>query len=247
MGGFDVSYVAAAGAGLISFLSPCVLPLVPAYLSYIAGTSLENLTAERGVDRALARRVAVSGLVFVIGFSTVFVLMGASASAINRLIFSHIDVISKVAGAVIVVFGLHYMGLFRIPLLYREVRFNPQRTSAGLVGAYVLGLAFAFGWTPCVGPILSTILAIAAGRDSIGYGVSLLAVYAAGLGIPFMLAAVAVNPFMTFLGRFRRHLRKVEVAAGALLVATGVLIFTNSLQVLSYWLLEAVPALGEIG
>jgi cytochrome c-type biogenesis protein len=247
MGAFDVSYAAAAGAGLLSFLSPCVLPLIPAYLCYIAGTSLEDLTAEGGVDRALARKVAIAALAFVLGFSTVFVVMGASASAINRLIFDHIDIISKVAGAVIVIFGLHYMGLFKIAFLYREARFNPQKTPAGLLGAYVLGLAFAFGWTPCVGPILSTILAIAAGQDSVVYGVSLLSVYAAGLGIPFMIAALAVEPFMKFLGRFRRHLHKVEMAAGALLVVTGVLIFTDSLQVLSYWLLEAVPILGEIG
>ena len=247
MGGFDVSYAAAGGAGLLSFLSPCVLPLIPAYLCYIAGTSLEDLTKEGGVDRALARKVAIAALAFVLGFSTVFVVMGASASAINRLIFDHIEIISKVAGAVIVIFGLHYMGFFKIAFLYREARFNPQKTPAGLIGAYVLGLAFAFGWTPCVGPILSTILAIAAGQDSVAYGVSLLSVYAAGLGIPFMIAALAVGPFMKFLGRFRRHLHKVEMAAGALLVVTGVLIFTDSLQVLSYWLLEAIPALGEIG
>jgi len=247
MDGFDVSYAAAAGAGLVSFLSPCVLPLVPAYLCYIAGTSMEDLTHEDGIDAHLARRIGIAAFIFVLGFSTVFVTMGASASAINRLIFDHIEIISKIAGAVIVVFGLHYMGLFKIAFLYREARFNPAQTPAGLAGAYVLGLAFAFGWTPCVGPILSTILALAAGRDSLGYGVSLLAVYAAGLGIPFMIAALAVKPFMSFLGRFRRHLHKVEIAAGVLLVVTGVMIFFGQLNQISYWILEAFPALGEIG
>jgi cytochrome c-type biogenesis protein len=247
MDGFDVSYAAAAGAGLVSFLSPCVLPLVPAYLCYIAGTSMEDLTQEDGIDTTLARKIAISALAFVLGFSTVFVIMGASASALNRLIFDHIEVISYVAGSVIIIFGLHYMGAFKIAFLYREARFNPARTPAGLVGAYVLGLAFAFGWTPCVGPILSTILALAAGRDSLGYGVSLLSVYAAGLGIPFMAAALAVKPFMGFLGRFRRHLHKVEIAAGGLLVITGVMIITGQLSVLSYWILETFPILGEIG
>ncbi len=247
MGGFDVSYAAAGGAGLLSFLSPCVLPLIPAYLCYIAGTSMEDLTAHGGMDRALARKVAVNALFFVFGFSTVFIIMGASASAINRLIFDHIGIISKVAGVVIVIFGLHYMGLFRIGFLHREARFAPKKAPAGIAGAYLLGLAFAFGWTPCVGPILSTILTIAAGSDSVGYGISLLSVYALGLGIPFMIAALGVEAFMKFLGRFRRHLRKVEMVAGSLLVVTGILIFTESLQLLSYWLLEAVPIFNKIG
>jgi len=243
----ELSYVAAAAGGAISFLSPCVLPLVPAYLCFVAGTSLERLVEQGNVDRALARTVLLSSLAFVLGFSTVFVIMGASASAINRIVFQHIDVISKVAGILIIVFGLHYMGLFRIALLNREARFNPERKRAGLIGAYLIGLAFAFGWTPCIGPILATILTIAASRDSLWYGVSLLAVYALGLGIPFLAAAFAINPFLQFMRRFRRHLHKVEIGAGLLLVATGVLIFSNNLGQLGYYLLEAFPALGRIG
>ena len=156
MGGLDISYAGAAGAGLLSFLSPCVLPLVPAYLCFVAGTTLDRLVAAEGIDPALSRRVFVAALAFVIGFSTVFVIMGASASALNRLIFENIEVIGKVAGAIIVVFGLHYMGLLKIPLLYREARINTTERPTSILGAYVIGLAFAFGWTPCVGPILAT-------------------------------------------------------------------------------------------
>lgn len=247
MNGFEISYAAAAGAGILSFLSPCVLPLVPAYLCFMAGTSLDRLAGESAADRDLTRRVAMTAFAFVLGFSTVFVLMGATASVLNRLILEHMDVIGKVAGAVIIVFGLHYMGAFRIGFLNRDVRLHPEATPTGWLGAYVIGLAFAFGWTPCVGPILATILTLAASRDSLGFGVSLLSVYALGLGIPFMIAALAIRPFMAFLARFRRHLHKVEMAAGALLVVTGLLIFTNSLGQLGYYLLEAFPILGRIG
>ncbi len=248
MGGLDISYAGAAGAGLISFLSPCVLPLVPAYLSYMAGTTLDRMLDESGdMQAAMTRRVFVSALAFVIGFATVFIAMGASASALNRLIIENIDILAKIAGAVIVIFGLHYMGLLKISLLYREARFHTKENSTGLVGAYVLGLAFAFGWTPCIGPILATILTVAASRDELGYGISLLATYALGLGIPFLLAALAVRPFMRFMQRFRRHLRKVEIGAGALLVLTGILIFTNSLGQFSYFLLDLFPWLATIG
>ncbi|MBH64149.1 MAG: cytochrome C biogenesis protein [Alphaproteobacteria bacterium] len=247
MSGLDITFAAAGGAGIISFLSPCVLPLVPAYLCFVAGTSLDQVIEDGTVERAMLQRVTLSALAFVLGFSTVFVLMGASASAINQLIIEYIDVVAKIAGAVIVLFGLHFMGVLKIPFLYREVRFNSGAAPTGLVGAYVIGLAFAFGWTPCVGPILATILTIAASRDSLGYGVSLLAVYALGLGIPFLIAAVCLNPFMSFLQRFRRHIRKVEIGTGALLALTGVLIFTNALSSLGFYLLELFPVLGTIG
>jgi len=247
MGVFDVSFGAAALAGLISFLSPCVLPLVPAYLCFVAGTSLDKLMDEDGVDKHLRKRVVYSALFFVLGFTTVFVIMGASASAINRIVFDHIDIISKVAGVVIIIFGLHYMGAFRFAFLQREMRFNPDKTPTGVIGAYLIGLAFAFGWTPCVGPILATILTLAASSDSLGYGISLLTVYSLGLGIPFMAAALAIEPFMNFLKRFRAHVHKIEIGAGVLLVATGVLIMTDSLASISYYILEIVPALGELG
>ena len=247
MNPFDISYGAAGLAGLISFLSPCVLPLVPAYICFVAGTSLDKLVDQDVIDRQTMRRVMWSSLAFVLGFTTVFVAMGASASAINRLIFDHLEIISKVAGTVIILFGLHYMGIFRFAFMQREIRFSPDTKPTSVVGAYIIGLAFAFGWTPCVGPILATILTLAASHDSLGYGVSLLTVYSLGLGIPFMLAAFAIQPFMRFLKRFRRHIHKIEIGAGLLLVGTGVLILTDSLSTISYFLLEAMPALGELG
>lgn len=247
MSGLDITFAAAGGAGIISFLSPCVLPLVPAYLCFVAGTSLDQIIEGGVVERAMVQRVSLSALAFVLGFSTVFVLMGATASAINQLIFEYIDIVAKAAGVVIILFGLHFMGLLKIPYLYREVRFSSGTAPTGLIGAYIIGLAFAFGWTPCVGPILATILTIAASRDSLGYGVSLLAVYALGLGIPFLVAALCLNPFMNFLRHFRRHLRKVEIGAGGLLTLTGILIFTNALSTFGFYLLELFPALGTIG
>ncbi len=247
MGVFDVSFGAAALAGLISFLSPCVLPLVPAYLCFVAGTSLDKLLDDGAVDQNLRKRVVFSAFFFVLGFTTVFVIMGASASAINRIVFDYIDIISKVAGGVIIIFGLHYMGLFRFAILQREMRFNPDKTPAGMIGAYLIGLAFAFGWTPCVGPILATILTLAASSDAPGYGISLLTVYSLGLGIPFMIAALAIEPFMNFLKRFRSHIHKIEIGAGVLLVVTGLLIMTDSLASISYYILELVPSLGKLG
>jgi len=249
MGATEITYGAAAIAGIISFLSPCVLPIVPAYLSFVAGTSFNELTGEdeTDADAAVGRRVVMSALAFVLGFSTVFVTLGATASAVNALIVENVDVISKVAGAVIVVFGLHYAGLLRIPYLHREARFHPDKVPAGLLGAFLVGLAFGFGWTPCIGPILATILAVAASNDSLGYGVTLLGTYALGLGIPFIIAAFAVKPFMRFLKRFRRHIRKVEIATGGLLVVTGVAIFTGDLSRFAFLLLEMFPGLAELG
>jgi cytochrome c-type biogenesis protein len=243
----NITYPAALAAGFLSFLSPCVLPLVPAYLSFLGGASLERLTAEGAVESALARRVFVSALAFVVGFATVFVIFGATATALSKAVTTHIGILSKIAGVVIVVFGLHFMGVFRIGFLNVEKRLHLDGRPSGVVGAYVLGLAFAFGWTPCVGPILATILMVAAGGESVGYGVSLLGVYAAGLGVPFLIAAAAVKPFMAFLKRFRRATRAVEVAIGVLLIVTGVAIFTGALADAAQWLLDTFPVFGRIG
>lgn len=248
MAAVELSYAAAAAGGALSFLSPCVLPLVPAYLCFVAGTTLEQYAGTAGGAPIESRRALASSLAFIAGFSTVFVLMGASASAINHLLVSHIGAIAKIAGVVIVLFGLHYMGLLRIDILSREARFAPKRQAeASLFGAYVIGLAFAFGWTPCIGPILATILTIAASKPHLSYGISLLAVYALGLGIPFLAAALAINPFLRFMHRFRRHLRKVEIGAGLLMVATGLLIFFDSLGLVGAYLLNQFPALARIG
>ena len=242
----DLTYGMAALAGVVSFLSPCVLPIVPAYLSFVAGQSLERIAYDGASDPAAERRVFAAAVAFVLGFATVFVLLGASASAVNALVLRHVDVIGKVAGLVIAAFGVHYTGLIRIPFLNREARIHPD-APAGLVGAFGIGLAFAFGWTPCIGPILAAILTVAAANESLTYGVTLLGTYAAGLGIPFLIAAAAIRPFTRFLKRFRRHIRKVEIATGLLLVATGVAIFTGDLSRLAFFLLEVFPWLAEIG
>jgi cytochrome c-type biogenesis protein len=250
MSEFDISYIGAAGAGMLSFLSPCVLPLVPAYLCFLGGVSLEELTdAEAaGTERAaVTGRVVLAALAFVIGFSVVFISFGATASALSQLILEYKLVLGKIAGVVIILFGLHFMGLFRLALLNREARFHPTRRPAGLIGAFLLGLAFAFGWTPCIGPVLATVLTVAAKADSVTYGSSLLTAYAAGLGVPFLLAAFLARPFMNLMRRFRRHMQKVEFVVGALLVVTGLLFIFNSFEILGFYLLEAFPFLAEIG
>ena len=249
MAGLEISYLAAAGGGLISFLSPCVLPLVPAYLCLVAGTSLEEL-AEPGQDdsiKGINWQVVATAVIFVLGFSTVFVLLGASASYINRLLIEHLELLSKIAGGVIILFGIHMTGLVRIPLLYREARFNDLEKPQSWFGAYVIGLAFGFGWTPCIGPILGTILAIAASESSLGYGVSLLGVYSLGLGIPFIIAALAINHFLVFMRKFKRYFKLLEMGTGLILIATGLLIFTGQFQILAYWFLETFPGLATLG
>lgn len=244
---FSISYLGSFGAGVLSFASPCVLPLIPAYLCFLGGASLDDLTAEDGVDKSVQRRVFVAAVAFVLGFSTVFIMMGATATAVSTLVAENISILSQIAGVIIVIFGLHYMGVFRIGFLNFEKRIHIEKKPTSLIGAYILGLAFAFGWTPCVGPILATILMVAASGEDVMYGTSLLAVYAAGIGLPFLLAAFAVKPFMAFLGRFRKHMRKVELAIGSLLVVTGIAIFTGSLAEVSNWIIETFPIFLEIG
>ena len=249
MGGFDVTYAGAFGAGVLSFLSPCILPLVPPYLCFLGGVTLDQVAGE-GEGKAnsqLMRRVFIAAIAFVLGFSTVFVSLGATASAIGQMIADYMDLLSKIAGGVIIVLGLHFMGVFKIGILYRDARYPAESKPAGLIGAYIIGLAFAFGWTPCVGPVLAAILFVAGSEDSVGKGASLLAVYSAGLGIPFLAAAMLVKPFMTFMGRARRHMQTVERMLGALLVATGVMFLTGSVSDVAFWLLETFPALGKTG
>lgn len=243
----DVSVWGALLAGAISFVSPCVLPLVPPYLCFLAGVTLDQLTEEGEGRTAVRRRVFLSSLAFVAGFTTVFVALGASASAIGRLVLSYMDVLSYVAGAVIVVMGLHFLGVFRIGLLYREARVHMEKKPAGPLGAYLVGLAFAFGWTPCIGPVLAAILFVAGTEDTVARGAGLLAVYSAGLGVPFLLASLFAGPFMRLMARFRRHMGTVEKAMGALLVLTGIMFLTGQMASLSYWLLETFPELGRVG
>ena len=239
-------YLGVALAGLVSFLSPCVLPLVPPYLGYLGGTTIEQMTGEKGIDDAVWRRVVLASLCFVLGFTTVFVGLGAGASAFGQLIQTYKHGLSVAAGLVIIVFGLHFLGLLRIPLLYREARYHAEMQGVSYLGAYLIGLAFAFGWTPCVGPILATVLAVAANEGTLASGVKLLTAYSLGLGIPFVLAAVAIRPFMGFMQRFRRHMGRVEKAMGALLVLTGILFLTGSMNWMGQWLIENAPFLAQI-
>jgi len=241
----DVTYLAALIAGLVSFLSPCVLPLVPPYLVFLAGTSLERF-ADREVEQRVKRETVTAAVLFVLGFSTVFIALGASASVIGAVIRTYSAELSIVAGVAIILMGLHFLGLLRIGILFQEKRMAMTKP-VGLWGAYVIGLAFAFGWTPCIGPILAAILAVAASEQTVTKGASLLAVYSLGLGIPFVIAAFAIEPFAAFLSRFRNYLHRVEQAMGALLVLTGIAFLTGSINQMSVWLLETFPVLGKIG
>jgi cytochrome c-type biogenesis protein len=245
--GMDVTVFGAALAGLLSFFSPCVLPLVPAYLCFLSGASMEDLMQQDNPDRQLERRVFISALFFVTGFSIVFVILGAAATVLSQFVAQHMIILSRIAGVVIVLFGLHYSGMLRIPFLNFEKRFHLDSRPAGLMGSFLLGLAFAFGWTPCVGPILATILMLATTGDDSSGGILLLTVYALGIGIPFLIAAFGVRPFMAFMRRFRHHMRRVEITIGVLLITTGVMIFTGSLSAISNWLLQSVPWFSRVG
>src|SRR5215213_10132187 len=248
----NVTLLSAFGAGLLSFISPCVLPLIPGYLSYISGLSLDEMRGGGAAARPsgvavvappeLRRRVLLSSLFFIIGFSLVFIALGASASAIGHFVLAKKSLFSRIAGAVIIVFGLHTMGVLRIEWLYQEKRVQTSRQPGGPFGALLVGIAFAFGWTPCIGPILAGILAIAATRTGVGEGVRLLAAYSLGLGVPFFAAALAINRFFGALARIRKHYHAIELVSGALLVIIGVLIFTDRFTIIAGWLQPYLPS-----
>ncbi len=241
----NVSISAALIAGIISFLSPCVLPLVPPYLVYLTGATIEHVANDEAVASS-KRAVMLSALLFVFGFSTVFVGLGATASLIGGLIRTWSAQLSIAAGVVIILMGLHFLGLTRISLLMREGRL-PIPKPVGLWGAYVMGLAFAFGWTPCIGPILAAILSMAAAEATAAKGAGMLAVYSAGLGIPFLAAAFMVEQFSSLFARMKRHLARVEHAMGVLMVITGIGFLTGSVSSISMWLLETFPSLQNFG
>ena len=245
--GLEHSLFGAAAAGLLSFLSPCILPLVPAYLAFLTGSDLKSLAGETAAPPHAGRRAIGRALAFAIGFATVFVALGASASYAGRLLSEWFDWLAVIAGGIIAIMGLHFLGIFRISLLFREARFQTAGRPASLAGAYVVGLAFAFGWTPCVGPVLASILMLAGAQDSAWRGTALLAAYAAGIGVPFVLAAAFAGPFMRFLVRFRRHIGMIEKILGAAMLATGLLIMSGKMPLIGNWLLETFPIFGKIG
>jgi len=244
----NVTLLAAFGAGLLSFISPCVLPLIPGYLSYISGLSLDEMRGTPGrpgaavavVAPAHARqRVLIASLAFIVGFSLVFIALGASASAIGNFVLTRKTLFGRNAGAVVILFGLHTMGVLRIEWLYQEKRVHTSKKPGGPFGAMLVGIAFAFGWTPCIGPILAGILAIAATRRGVGEGVRLLSAYSLGLAVPFFATALAINRFFGAMSRIRRHYHAIELVSGGLLVAIGLLIFTNRFTIIAQWLTNA--------
>ncbi len=232
-------------AGLISFLSPCVLPLVPAYVSYIAGESLEELTGE--TTRRQRMTTLLLSLLFVLGFTTVFVLMGASATAIGDMLLRYRHILETVAGVVVILFGLVMIGLVRFQSLQRDVRFHLNVPGGQPIGAYILGAAFAFGWTPCIGPVLGGILAIAAVGNTVAGGMILLGVYSLGLGVPFLIAAAFTGFFLRHMRGLGKFGRRMQIAAGAILVLMGLAMITGYLSEFAFWLLQTFPALATIG
>jgi len=230
-------------AGIISFLSPCVLPIVPPYLAYMSGVSLGEMS-----NQAAARRKAtIAALFFVLGLSTVFLLLGFTASAFGLFFMKNQELLAKISGAVVIIFGLHFLGVFRIPLLDREARMDTGDSGGSAFGAYVLGLAFAFGWTPCIGPQLGAILSLAASESSVARGTLLLGIYAAGLGIPFLLAAMFLTRSMALMNRMKRHMNLIEKVMGVLLLVVGIALITGAFSSFSWWLLETFPALSLLG
>ena len=230
-------------AGVISFLSPCVLPIVPPYLAYMSGVSVGDMT-DNSVGR---RKVTITALFFVMGLSTVFLILGFTASAFGAFFLQNQILFAQISGAVVMIFGLHFIGLFRIPFLDQEARIDAGDKGGSSLGAYVLGLAFAFGWTPCIGPQLGAILSIAASEASVGRGTFLLGVYAAGLGIPFLLAAMFMSRAMGFMNRIKRHMKTIERVMGGLLLIVGFAMLTGAFSTFSFWLLETFPALAVLG
>ncbi|HSY63626.1 MAG TPA: cytochrome c biogenesis protein CcdA [Terriglobales bacterium] len=225
--------IAAFLAGLVSFLSPCVLPLVPGYVSLISGVGVDQLKTQ---ESQLLRKVMLNSIAFILGFSVVFIALGAVATEVSQVLSRYRSTLAQIAGVVIILFGLHLTGIFKIKALYTDARLHSVKGGSTAWGAFVIGFAFAFGWTPCVGPVLTVILTFAAAQDSITKGVVLLAIYSMGLAVPFLLTALGVERFLKFYSRFRAHMHAIEVASGALLVALGVLLVIGRFTIISNYL-----------
>jgi len=243
----DITLAGALIAGLLSFLSPCILPIVPFYLSYLAGVGMNQISADAPVDSAVRRRAVLAACMFASGVITIFMGLGAAATAFGQIVREYFDILRWIAAAIIIAMGLHFLGVIRIGLLYRQFRADAGDTSnVSLLGAYVIGLAFAFGWTPCVGPVLAAILFTAAGADTAGSGALLLFVYGLGMTAPFVLAALFIGPFMRWMARFRRHLGLIEKLMGVMLILFGILIATNTINYIAQWMLEIAPDIGTL-
>jgi cytochrome c-type biogenesis protein len=251
----NVSLLGAFVAGVFSFISPCVLPLIPGYLSFISGVSLEEMrgapavagvgnsavAVDVGMTAAAKRQVIITSLFFILGFSLVFVSLGASATYLGQFLMERLTLFGKIAGVLLIIFGLHTMGVFKIGFLLQEKRAQVSTKPAGMLGAMIVGISFAFGWTPCIGPILSAILLVAAQQESVGQGILLLSIYSLGLAIPFLLTALAINQFFIAFKKIRRYYHAIEIVSGLLMIVIGVLIFTNRFTIIAQWLTPYLP------
>jgi cytochrome c-type biogenesis protein len=235
------------GAGVLSFLSPCVLPLVPPYLTYMSGASFDQLRDDGATAGVIWRKSVFTSLFFIAGFSVVFILFGATATAFGQAFRQALPIITPIAGLFIIAMGLHFLGVFRIAFLDRQLRHNGPGVASGPMGGFLLGLAFAVGWTPCIGPVLAAILAVASTKETALDGAALLGLYSLGLGVPFLLAGIAIGPFLTFFSGFKRHLGTVEKIMGGFLVITGLLFLTGQFTRISYWFLDTFPVLQQFG
>ncbi len=243
----DVSYLGAALAGLLSFFTPCVLPMVPFYLCYMAGLSMTELRADTEISTGVQRRLIISAVFFAFGVTTIFVLLGMGATAIGQAFGMWRDTLRYVAAGILLLFGLHFLGVIRVPLLYREAKIESTVAPTTIIGAYLMGLAFGFGWTPCVGPALAAILMVASGMGDIWRGGLLLLVYGLAMTAPFVVAAFFARPFMGWLQRNRRYLAYVERVMGGMLIVFAVLIATNSVNYIAQWMIEVMPAFTNLG
>lgn len=242
----DISLFAAFAAGVLSFISPCVLPLVPAYISFISGASLDSLRSDENRWKS-TKKVSVRSISFILGFSFVFILMGASATFVGGFLLEQFAVLMKIAGVIIIILGLHFLGVFRIKYLNYEKRLNIKLSKVGIFGAFIAGIAFAFGWTPCIGPILAGILTLAATKETISEGIVLLSFYSLGLGIPFFITGIAMNTFLGVSTRIKKHFKIIEIIAGMFLIIIGLLIVFDYFSIISGYIIQWFPFLQSIG
>lgn len=243
----DITFLGALLAGFVAFFTPCILPMVPFYLSYMAGISMSELRGDGEIAPGAAKRLVISAVMFALGVTTIFMLMGMGATALGKTFIQWKEVLSYVAAAVIFVFGLHFLGLIRIGFLMREARMESKADPSTIFGAYAMGLAFGFGWTACVGPVLATILMMASGMGDIVQGALLLAVFGLGMTAPFVVAAIFARPFLRWLQKHRAKMAYVEKAMGVMLIVFALLIATGSVNVISNWMIEVFPSFTRLG